>query len=133
MDKTQLAAAFAEYFDKHMDEILSDLGEIIAIESIADENSDVRPFGEGSAKALAWGEAKLKSLGMMTKNFDNYAVRGDFNTDGEPVLGILAHLDTVPVSSNWSYPPFELTRKDGVLYGRGTIDDKALLPQFYGL
>ena len=124
MDKTQLAAAFAEYFDKHMDEILSDLGEIIAIESIADENSDVRPFGEGSAKALAWGEAKLKSLGMTTKNFDNYAVRGDFNTDGEPVLGILAHLDTVPVSSNWSYPPFELTRKDGVLYGRGTIDDK---------
>jgi succinyl-diaminopimelate desuccinylase len=124
MDKTQLSAAFAEYFDKHTDEILADLAEIIGIESIADENAEVKPFGEGSAKALAWGENKMKSLGMTTKNFDNYAIRGDYNNEGEPVLGILAHLDTVPVSSNWSYPPFELTQKDGVLYGRGTIDDK---------
>ena len=124
MDKIQLAAAFAEYFDEHINEILADLGEIIAINSIADENSAVRPFGEGSAKALAWGEEKLKALGMTTRNFDNYAVRGDYCDGEEPVLGVLAHLDTVPVSSNWSYPPFELTNKDGVLYGRGTIDDK---------
>ena len=124
MDKTQLSAAFAEYFDKHFNEILSDFSEIIAIESIADENSDIKPFGEGSAKALAWGEKKMAELGMETKNFGNYAVRGDFKAGEEPVLGILAHLDTVPVSNNWSFPPFELTQKDGVLYGRGTIDDK---------
>ena len=53
MDKTQLAAAFAEYFDKHTDEILADLAEIIGIESIADENADVKPFGAGSATAAA--------------------------------------------------------------------------------
>lgn len=124
MDKTQLSAAFAEYFDTHTDEILADLAEIIAINSVADENAEPKPFGEGSAKALAWGEAKMKALGMETKNFDNFAVRGDFSAGEEPALGILAHLDTVPVSNNWSYPPFELTQKDGVLYGRGTIDDK---------
>ena len=124
MDKNEIAAFFADYFDKHFDEILADLSEIIGIESIADEDADVRPFGEGSAKALAWGEAKLKELGMTTKNFDNYAVRGDYTADEEPVLGVLAHLDTVPVSSNWSFDPFTLTQKDGVLYGRGTIDDK---------
>ncbi|MBQ8966984.1 M20/M25/M40 family metallo-hydrolase [Ruminococcus sp.] len=124
MDKQQLSARFAEYFEAHMDEILADLAEIIAIESIGDENAEVKPFGEGSAKALAWGEGKLRELGMATRNFDNYAVRGDFSAEGEPVLGILAHLDTVPVSSGWSYDPFKLTEKDGVLYGRGTIDDK---------
>ena len=124
MDKTQLSAAFAEYFDSHIDDILADLAEIIAIESIADEQSEVQPFGAGSAQALAWGEKKLAELGMETKNFDNYAVRGDYAAGEEPVLGVLAHLDTVPVSSGWSYPPFELTVKDGVLYGRGTIDDK---------
>ena len=124
MDKIQLAAAFAEYFDEHINEILADLGEIIAINSIADENSAVRPFGEGSAKALAWGEEKLKALGMTTRNFDNYAVRGDYCDGEEPVLGVLAHLDTVPVSSNWSYPPFELTNKDGVLYGAGLIGEE---------
>lgn len=124
MDKEKLAADLAAYFEKHMDEILADLGEIISIESVADESSDVKPFGEGSAKALAWGEAQMKKLGMTTKNFGNYAVRGDFNGNGAPVLGILAHLDTVPATNGWSFPPFELTRKDDVLYGRGVIDDK---------
>lgn len=120
----EFAKKFEEYFDEHMSEILSDLSEIIAIESVADEQSEVRPFGEGSARALAWGEDYLKRLGFETKNFDNYAVRGDSRSGEEPVLGVLAHLDTVPVSSGWSVPPFELTQKDGALYGRGTIDDK---------
>lgn len=120
----EYAEKFEKYFDEHMEEILSDLGEIIAIESIADEQSEVRPFGEGSKRALAWGESFLKKLGFTTKNFDDYAVRGDFHGEGEPVLGVLAHLDTVPVSSGWKYPPFELTNDNGVLYGRGTIDDK---------
>ena len=124
MDKNELAAKFAAYFDEHMQEILADLDEVISIKSIGDENAEVQPFGEGSAKALAWGERKLAEIGMATKNFDNYAVRGDFIDGEEPVLGILAHLDTVPVSSNWKYDPFRLTVDDGVLYGRGTIDDK---------
>ncbi|MBR1739987.1 MAG: M20/M25/M40 family metallo-hydrolase [Ruminococcus sp.] len=124
MDSRERKEWLERYFDEHMEEILSDLAEIIAIESIADEESEVKPFGEGSARALAWGERKLAELGMVTKNFDNYVVRGDLRDGEESVLGILAHLDTVPVSSNWSFPPFELTQKDGVLYGRGTIDDK---------
>ena len=43
---------FAEYFDKHMEEILRDLDEIISIESVGDINAPVKPFGEGSRKAL---------------------------------------------------------------------------------
>ena len=82
MDKNELAAKFAAYFDEHMQEILADLDEVISINSIADENAEVKPFGEGSAKALAWGESKLAALGMATKNFGNYAVRGDF-IDGD--------------------------------------------------
>ncbi len=114
----------SDYFEKNMPHILSDLDEIISIESIADDNGAPAPFGEGSAKALAWGKDFMDKIGMTTKNFDNYAVRGDFLPAGDPELGILAHLDTVPVSSGWSYPPFRLTVKDEVLYGRGTIDDK---------
>lgn len=39
---------FAEYFEKHMEEILRDLDEIISIESVGDINAPVKPFGEGS-------------------------------------------------------------------------------------
>ena len=115
---------FEEYFEKNMPLILDDLKEIIGIQSIAEENSDIKPFGAGSAKALAWGENFMKKLGMTTRNFDNYAVRGDFSQDKAPRLAVLAHLDTVPAGEGWTTDPFTLTLKDDVLYGRGTIDDK---------
>lgn len=45
--------------------------------------------------------------------------------NNKETFGILAHLDVVPViESEWSFPPFDLTIKDGVLYGRGVVDDK---------
>ena len=115
---------FAEYFDKHMEEILRDLDEIISIESVGDINAPVKPFGEGSRKALDWGKAYLEKLGMTTKDFDGYAVHGDFYQNGECKLAVLSHLDTVPAGEGWSYPPFKLTKADGKLFGRGTIDDK---------
>ncbi len=113
-----------EYFEKHMDEILGDLAEIIAIESVADEHSDIKPFGAGSKKALEWGQKKLDSIGMKTRNIDGYAVDGDLFSDKEPVLGILSHLDVVPAGEGWHSDPFTLDIRDDALYGRGTIDDK---------
>ena len=61
---------------------------------------------------------------MTTKDFDGYAVHGDFYQNGECKLAVLSHLDTVPAGEGWSYPPFKLTKADGKLFGRGTIDDK---------
>jgi len=39
-------------------------------------------------------------------------------------IGILTHLDVVPVSRGWNYNPFTLTQYDKLLIGRGTLDDK---------
>jgi acetylornithine deacetylase/succinyl-diaminopimelate desuccinylase-like protein len=41
-----------------------------------------------------------------------------------PIL-LMAHLDVVDaLPSDWSLPPFELTERDGYLYGRGSLDNK---------
>ena len=41
---------------------------------------------------------------------------------------ICAHLDVVPAPpEDWNVPPFNATILDGVLYGRGVIDDKGAL------
>ncbi|HCY7276975.1 TPA: ArgE/DapE family deacylase [Staphylococcus aureus] len=42
--------------------------------------------------------------------------------NGSPILALSGHMDVVDAGNqdNWSYPPFQLTEKDGKLYGRGT-------------
>ncbi|MDE6149282.1 MAG: M20/M25/M40 family metallo-hydrolase, partial [Ruminococcus sp.] len=113
----------SKYFDDHFDEILASLKEIMSIDSTFQTPKENMPFGEGSAKALKWGADFGQSLGMKVKNFDNYAVSMDFK-DGNPKLGILSHLDVVPASEGWHYPPFDCTVDGDNIYGRGAIDDK---------
>jgi acetylornithine deacetylase/succinyl-diaminopimelate desuccinylase-like protein len=41
---------------------------------------------------------------------------------------LMAHIDVVGVSEReWSVPPFQLTEKDGYLYGRGSYDNKSAI------
>jgi len=46
------------------------------------------------------------------------------NIGAEKTLLINTHLDVVPASENWSFPPFECTVKDGRIFGRGVADSK---------
>ena len=50
------------------------------------------------------------------------------NPDLKPVV-LLAHLDVVPVdeeATQWTHPPFAGQIADGFVWGRGTLDDKAM-------
>lgn len=50
---------------------------------------------------------------------------------GKPRIMLHAHIDTVPIakaeSQNWSVDPYAADIRDGALYGKGSIDDKAVL------
>ena len=50
---------------------------------------------------------------------------------GSPVIMLHAHIDTVPIAKNeaekWHVDPYAGLVKDGALYGKGSIDDKAPL------
>ena len=54
-----------------------------------------------------------------------------FATVGPDVAGgvvLAGHTDVVPTTGqDWALPPFELTARDGLLYGRGTTDMKGFL------
>lgn len=112
-----------EYIDNHREEMLESARELIEIKSIATEGEGEFPFGENSAKALNAALRQFEDAGFKTKNIDNKIAYIDFG--GDPYLGVLAHVDIVPADEDkWDYPPFEITEKDGNLYGRGITDDK---------
>jgi len=50
---------------------------------------------------------------------------------GDPLIMLHAHIDTVPIAADeahkWSVDPYAAVIKDGRLYGKGSVDDKAPL------
>lgn len=44
-----------------------------------------------------------------------------------PVFAFNTHIDVVPAGEDWSSSPFDLTERDGKLYGRGSCDAKGPL------
>ena len=105
------------------EEMIENLGRLVAIDSQLGAPEEGKPFGEGPAKALAEGLKIAEELGFKTVNLDNYCGYAEMG-EGEEIVGIAGHLDIVPVGGDWTYDPFSLTRKGDYVYGRGTTDDK---------
>ena len=105
------------------DEMLKNLGRLVAIDSQLGTPSEGKPFGEGPAKVLEEALKIADELGFKTVNLDNYCGYAEMG-EGEEIVGIAGHLDIVPVGGDWTYDPFKLTREGDHVYGRGTTDDK---------
>lgn len=113
--------------ESHQQESIEALKELISIGSVNDgDGSSFPPFGEKIQECLEKTLELSERLGMKTfidpEGYYGYAEYGE----GEEMLGILCHLDVVPGGnlSKWITPPFEPDIRDGVIYGRGTQDDK---------
>ena len=113
-----------KYLDGCQDEMKKTLARLVKIPSVSGDKDGVYPFGKSCGEALDEFLTICGEYGFKTTNYDFYAGSADLD-DKTPELGILGHLDVVPVSEkDWSFPPFACTEKDGKLYGRGCIDDK---------
>lgn len=116
---------FRAEVDKRKEDLMSDLFSILRINSERDDSKKdaEHPFGPGPVKALHHFLAMAERDGYQTKNIDNYAGQFEYG-EGDEVLGIFAHLDVVPAGSGWDTDPYEPVIKDGMLYARGSSDDK---------
>lgn len=112
------------YLEAHRDEMIEDIKELIRIDSARAEAKEGMPYGEGPAAALEAGLKIFEKHGFAGNNCDNYAI--DTCINGKELgLDILAHLDVVPGGDGWTKTaPFEPVTEAGVMYGRGTSDDK---------
>ena len=102
------------------------LKDVISYPTVLDEykeNSDA-PFGIPNKECLNYVLNMAKNDGFKTFNAKNYAGHIEYGTKDE-ILGILAHLDVVPVNkAEWVSDPFKLDIRDNKMFARGVMDDK---------
>jgi acetylornithine deacetylase/succinyl-diaminopimelate desuccinylase-like protein len=98
------------------------VAQLVAVETVAaNESRALGPIAE-----------HLRKSGIPAQILESAPGRGNLvarvKGDGtkRPLL-LLAHVDVVPVTGQpWTVPPFQLTEKEGYLYGRGVNDDKGM-------
>lgn len=112
--------------DEIQNNAIQALGRMIAQPSYNTEAAPHAPFGTGIRLALDEMLKIADELGYQTyvdpEGYYGYAEIGE----GDEIFGLVCHVDVVPAGdlAAWKTNPFELTQKDGSLYGRGTQDDK---------
>ena len=77
------------------DEMITNIGRLVAIDSQLGMPGEGKPFGEGPAEALKEGLKIAEELGFKTVNLDNYCGYAEMG-EGEEIVGIAGHLDIVP-------------------------------------
>ena len=119
--------AIQHYFADKEPMLVEAVSRLVRIDSTLGPALPGKPFGEGPAAALEELLALARSWGLSGQNLEGYVGTVDLN-DQETVLHILGHLDVVDPGEGWTVTEaFVPKLVDGLLYGRGTDDDKSKL------
>ncbi|WP_338971769.1 Sapep family Mn(2+)-dependent dipeptidase [Spiroplasma endosymbiont of Panorpa germanica] len=112
--------------DNYFPKALEMLKECIKIPSYLQDSQPKKPFGIGVSKVLDFIISSCNQLGFKTKVGEDYKYGYADYGDGEKLLAILCHLDVVPPGNleQWKFDPFDPKVENGVLFGRGALDDK---------
>ncbi len=129
LDQASLFLQTDQLIDDMAEPMLSDLLWLISCNSVGTAaTGDDQPFGSGVASALETALAISQKFGFITQNIDGYMGIADIPGKADAAVGILAHVDVVPVNeADWHTPPFTGKVENGCIYGRGALDDKGPL------
>ncbi|MBR5545967.1 MAG: Sapep family Mn(2+)-dependent dipeptidase [Clostridia bacterium] len=124
---TELLEKAASWIEAHKEEYISEVQGLARIPSVsrADEAQPGAPFGQDCRRVLDYMMERGTHYGFDVQDHDGYAVSVSM---GDPLeaIGMIAHLDVVPVGDGWVYPPYGATyvSEHDVLIGRGVSDNK---------
>lgn len=124
MEQKQLEKIY-QWIDEHQEAMIKDLMDIASIESVSQDDSSVKPFGQGCIDVLDAMLKKGEDADFKVHNYENYVGSITYDVGKEENIGIWAHLDVVPAGENWATDPYTPVLKNGYLFGRGVSDDKS--------
>ena len=113
---------------KYEKQFKDDLKQIVSIPSLRDDStkSANAPFGKACRAALDKMMEIGQKAGFNVRDIDGYACVIEYG-DQEDSIGILAHLDIVPIGDGWTRDPLGCEEEAGFMFGRGVLDDKGPL------
>lgn len=116
----------------HADPLVAELAELMSIPSVsadAERWGDVRLAGEWVCRRIERGGGTAELVETATLPLVVGEVPASQAPESAPTVLCYAHFDVQPAEplDLWESPPFELTHRDGKLFGRGAADDKSNL------
>lgn len=102
--------------------MIQELSALVAIPTVTEDR-------EACSRAMEQVLELGRSLGLQARSLCDGQIGEIEIGEGDETVAVLVHLDVVPpgIPENWKTDPFTLTRKDGVMFGRGVHDDKGPL------
>ena len=116
---------YRKKIDENWEAYIELLAGAVAIPSVKGAALPEAPFGAQTKEVLSFVMAKAQDYGFETKIIKNAVGYAQLGVDDADYIGILGHLDVVAAEEKtWLSPAFELTRREGMLFGRGVLDNK---------
>ena len=126
MADEQLKQEAREYIEREWENIVSDIDTLVHIRSVEDMDAAEpgKPYGPKAFEALDAAVKIADRLGFDAHNCDGHIGYADIKGASDKQIALIGHTDIVPEGTGWTFPPFQVTRKDGFMIGRGVLDDK---------
>lgn len=124
MDLTKIDRAIDACLADRRQDMIRLLADWIRIPSVRGEAQPDAPYGAEVERMLQLAGKSAHALGLKTEMY-HHRVCITHQNDLPRKLGILCHLDVVAADpTQWAAPPFNPQIRDGMLYGRGALDNK---------
>ena len=121
MGPTSSREQIEAYVNEVWPDYLRDLERLVAVPSVVDESASApgAPWGPGCREALDVAMDIAERQGLIVGDCDGALAYGDLPGETGEQVATIAHVDVVPAGEGWDVEPFAVTRRDGVLLGRG--------------
>jgi cysteinylglycine-S-conjugate dipeptidase len=119
------------WFESNYAGLVRDLAALTAIQSISTDRKHQAEIGQSADLTCAqMRQAGLQNVAILKTGDSNPYAYGEWlGAPGKPTVFLYAHHDVQPTNylNQWESPPWELTRRDGRLFARGSADDKGAI------
>lgn len=133
MTKNELNEKLDVFIAANRDQILKDMVDILRFKTVSPDltQTDRTEFERETDSCLKWVEARATDAGFSYGDYERRVAWVHMGTENK-FVGLPVHCDVVPVGDGWTHPPFDGVIDDkGIIWGRGTQDDKGPLVQMY--